>query len=224
MNVIGVSGEGVKCLWSEQVVFVEQWFEIFLVLLGDILVLFVLGKVMLKLLVIVLVDIFFCDVIVVVEFNGIGWKFDQVLVELLGCIKVEVSGLFDFFEKWFFKGMLLVVFSQFFGLLVWIVGDVVLQICNFNVFGFFVDVLIDDDVQQFDNFELVVGGVILKGCVECWVFDGGGFVLFFFNLFGGDFDVDVMCVVVSFVIGKDIVVVFLVQIVLVDLQFCNLVL
>lgn len=221
LNAIGASGEGAKRSRSEQVMSAEQRLEAFLALLSDIPVPPVPGKATLKLPAIVSADTSFRDVTVVAQPNGTGWKLDQVSVELPGRTRVEAHGLLDLSDNRSFKGALTVASSQPSGLSSWLAGDVAPQIRNLNALGFSADVMISDDVQQFENLELAAGGAILKGRVERQAPESGPASLAV-KLAGGDLDFDAMRAVVSLATGRDTNTAFLAQTISADLEFRNL--
>jgi AsmA-like C-terminal region/AsmA family len=97
---------------------------------------------------------------------GNAWNVKSLTAALPGRTKIEAIGKLETGNKFGFAGHLLVASSQPSGLAAWLSGSVPAAVRALPALGFDAKVTLTNDVQIFENLELVVGNTSLRGHVE----------------------------------------------------------
>lgn len=135
-------------------------------LLADIPIPQVPGRAELSLPAIVAGDTTIRDIRLAMRPDGKGWLIDQANALLPGRTTIEAKGRLNLMEGQSFDGSLLLASSQPSGFAEWVAGGVPASIRSLKTAGFSANVRLTPELQLFENLEIAMGALSLKGRLE----------------------------------------------------------
>ncbi len=106
------------------------------------------------------------DIVLQAEPLDGGWRLNRLEAKLPGRTNIEANGDVLLGVNPSFSGDMLIASQQPSGFSTWLIGRVDPNIRQLSVAGFTANVVFNNDVQQLDNLELIIGKSIIKGSAE----------------------------------------------------------